>query len=705
VPKVADAPTVAAREGRLPYLPALDGLRAVALVAILFFHAGFHWIHGGYLPLTSFFVLSGFLITSLLLLERGREGKVSLGAFWGRRARRLVPAVILSIGLVALYTAVVGNPVHGLRGDVLASLGWVANWRFIFEHRTYADLFGDPSPVQHFWSLSVEEQFYLVLPLLSVGALWVGRGKRWFMAVVVTVLIAASTIDMHLIFHPGEPPLRSYFGTDTRAAELLVGVLLALLLCGPHGLRQLRGAGRWVVDIVGTMALVVTVVLWFVMREYDDRLYEGGLLGISVLAALGVATLTQPGSPMSRLLGLKPLAALGRISYGVYLFHWPLFLWINESRSGLSGWPLFAVRMAVTLPLAGFSYKLIEQPIRLGKKVEPRLLLTGWANATAAVAAVAVLAVGVGNGGPTVTVRTADAAPKIVTGPSTTLAPDTTTTSTAAPSSTASTAASTTASTNPSATGGGRGRGATVTSPPTTAAPTTTAAPPPPLRVMVVGDSLGVNLATGLEGHIKKYGDMVLLNDAADGCPGAVEGVMRWPGDGSQHQVSSGCVTLRNGWSAQVRKFQPDIVLIHSSIFDILDRKLDTWPDFSHIGDPTFDQWYDATNQKELADLRVSGARVVWALSPCARFDPVNHPNHPDNTTGNARIRLLDQHFRSTGATIADLYSHLCPGGVYQDTVDGVPRARYDGVHLTDAAATAVADTWLAPLLHQIAGR
>ena len=163
------APTVAATDGKMPYLPALDGLRAIALVAVLAFHAGFSWIHGGYLPLTSFFVLSGFLITSLLLLERGRKGRIDLVAFWGRRARRLVPAAILGLGLVALYTASIGRSVPGLRGDVFACLGWVANWRFIFVGRSYADLFGDPSPVQHFWSLAVEEQFYLVLPPLAVG--------------------------------------------------------------------------------------------------------------------------------------------------------------------------------------------------------------------------------------------------------------------------------------------------------------------------------------------------------------------------------------------------------------------------------------------------------------------------------------------------------------------------------------------------------
>ncbi len=345
-------PTVAAAEGRMPYLPALDGLRAIALVAVLAFHAGFTWIRGGYLPLTSFFVLSGFLITSLLLLERGRSGRIALATFWGRRARRLVPAAIVALGLVALYTAAVGRSVAGLRGDVFACLGWVANWRFIFVGRSYEDLFGDPSPVQHFWSLAVEEQFYIVLPPLAVGLLFLGRGRRWLLAVVTTLLVAASTITMAWLHDPGEPPLRAYFGTDTRAAELLVGVLLALVLIGPNGLRRLTGVTKWIVHVAGTAALAVTVTLWFTTREYDDRLSEGGLLGIALLAAVVVASATQPGSPVARVLSLWPLAALGRISYGVYLFHWPLFLWMNEDRTGLEGGPLFALRMAVTVGLA-----------------------------------------------------------------------------------------------------------------------------------------------------------------------------------------------------------------------------------------------------------------------------------------------------------------------------------------------------------------
>ncbi len=422
----APEPTVAATEGRMPYLPALDGLRAIALVAVLCFHTGFDWIHGGYLPLTSFFVLSGFLITSLLLLEQGRSGRIGLRAFWGRRARRLVPAAILALGLVALYTAAIGRSVPGLQGDVYACLGWVANWRFIFIGRSYADLFGDPSPVQHFWSLAVEEQFYVVFPLIAVGTLYLARGRRWLLALVTVELIAGSTVIMRFIHHPGEPPLRAYFGTDTRAAELLVGVLLALVLIGPKGLRRLPTALRWLVNLLGAAALGVSVVLWFVTREYDDRLYEGGLLGIAVLAALVVASATQAGSPVSWVLGLRPLAALGRISYGVYLFHWPLFLWMNEQRTGLDGGPLFALRMAVTVGLAVLSYHLVEQPIRLGTRSPAQLLLTGWANASVAVAAVVVLA-STASPAPHVTVQTAADKPEVIRATTTTLAGTSTT--------------------------------------------------------------------------------------------------------------------------------------------------------------------------------------------------------------------------------------------------------------------------------------
>ncbi|HJR25033.1 MAG TPA: acyltransferase family protein, partial [Acidimicrobiales bacterium] len=717
----ARAATVTATQGHMPYLPAFDGLRAIALLAVLAFHAGFGWIHGGYLPLTAFFVLSGFLITSLLLLERGRSGRVDLGAFWMRRARRLVPAAILALGLVALYTAAIGRSVEGLRGDVFACLGWVANWRFIFVGRTYEDLFGDPSPVQHFWSLAVEEQFYLVVPPLAVGLLLLAKGRRWLFALVTTLLVAASTITMAVLHDPGEPPLRVYFGTDTRAAELLVGVLLALIITRPNGLRQLAGAGRWVLDIAGALALGASVALWFVTQEYDDRLYEGGLLGIALLAAIVVASGTQPGSPVSRMLGIWPLPALGRISYGVYLFHWPLFLWIDEERTGLEQGPLFALRMAVTIGLAALSYVLVEQPIRTGTRSPARLLLTGWANASVAVAALLVV-VSTTTAPEKVTTQTADGpTPQVIraerpssttaaptsTDPSTTLADGTT--STASSRSTASTRTrATTASTPGSSTTGtsgssttpttGRGTGGAPTTGAPTTAPTTTV--PRPLRVMVVGDSISVNLGAGLGRHAQKHGDMEILNFGANGCAISGEDGMRYP-NGAAHFGANGCDARRAQWPGQLSSFDPDVVLVQSSIFDILDRTRVEWGvgTYYHVGDGPFDSWLVGHHRAAINSLRSNGAKVVWTTVPCAEFHPEQHANHHDNTEGNRRINLVNGLMRQLGVTVADFRDHVCPGGAFSSTVDGVGGARPDGVHFTDAAAEAIADRWLAPLL------
>jgi hypothetical protein len=499
---------------------------------------------------------------------------------------------------------------------------------------------------------------------------------------------------MRLLYQPGKAPLRAYFGTDTRAAELLVGVLLALLLIGPNGLRRFRGPARIAIDAAGTLALGVTIFLWFATREYDARLYRGGLLGISLLAALVVTAGTQERTLVTRVLSLPPLAALGRISYGVYLFHWPLFLWLNEDRTGLTGGTLFALRMAATMALALASYHLLELPIR-GNRRPARLQLAGWANASVAVAAVLVV-VSASSAPALTTVQTADVAPRVIR------ASTTTTTTTTATTVVGSTTAPTTAGTAGTvATGKRRGSSTTgraTTTTPTTAPTTTQPPPPPPLKVMVVGDSIAVNLATGLEHHLEQHGDMELLSYAFNGCPAIVDGVMRWP-DGTTHTVPSNCAPRRSEWASQIQSFDPDIVLIHSSAFDIYDRKVWGWSDFLTIGDPTFDAWLRDSQQQIIATLGAGGARVVWATVPCARWEPNQYPNHFENTEGNRRIEVLDGMIRQTGATIADLDGELCPGGSFTSTVEGVSNARPDGVHLTDAAADAVADNWLAPLL------
>ena len=471
------------------------------------------------------------------------------------------------------------------------------------------------------------------------------------------------------------------------------------MLIGPHGLRRLTGPTRWAVNTAGTAALAASVALWFVTHEYDSRLYEGGLLGIALLAALVVAAATQPGTIVSRVLSAEPLAALGRISYGVYLFHWPLFLWLNESRTGLPAGRLFEVRMAATLVLAIASYHLVELPIRRNRRL-PRLQLVGWANASIGIAAVLVAVTAVAAPALT-TVQTADGpAPKVIRATAPTTTSSSTSLSTSTPTTEAAASGTITAATARSA-----GTATTVARPRLTATttaptvpPTTVAPPPPPLRVMVVGDSVAVNLATGLTEHLKKFGDIELLSYAFNGCPGLVDGVMRWP-DGTEHTVPSNCGPRRSEWASQVATFHPDIVLVHSSIYDIYDRKVPGWSDFLTIGDPTFNSWLESGEQQMISTLSAGGARVVWATTPCANWQPNLYPNHFDSSEGNRRIDVLDSLIRQNGTTIADLDGQLCPGGSFTSTVAGVPNARPDGVHLTDAAAGALADQWLAPLL------
>src|SRR5436190_10332339 len=212
---------------RLGYMPALDGVRALAVVAVMLSHGGFRWARGGFLGVTTFFVLSGFLICGLLLVERDTTSAINLRAFWARRARRLVPGVLVLVAIIAgYYLVTMSHPARGVVGDAIAAMSWIANWRFVFAHRSYADLFAQVSPFQHTWSLAVEEQFYLVAPLAVVALLgWRGaKPRRWALATVVVIGIALSTLAAAMLHPAGSAPGRAYFGTDARAAEPLVGV-------------------------------------------------------------------------------------------------------------------------------------------------------------------------------------------------------------------------------------------------------------------------------------------------------------------------------------------------------------------------------------------------------------------------------------------------------------------------------------------------
>ncbi|CAN5626086.1 acyltransferase family protein [soil metagenome] len=685
----------------IPHLPALDGLRAIALVAVLCFHAGFSWISGGYLPLSAFFVLSGFLITALLLVERTRTGRIDLRAFWGRRARRLVPAIVVTFGLIALFLAFgVDYEVPGVVGDGVSALGWVTNWRFILSDRVYADAFADPSPFQHFWSLAVEEQFYLVMPVLAAAMLAVKRGRRWPLAVVVGALIGASVLITQAVHSPGDPPLRAYFGTDTRAAELLVGVGLALVLIKGSGLRRIRGlVPRVALDVAGTAALAATVYAWFVVAEFDDRLYEGGLLLIALLAALVVAAGTQPGTVVARVLSLRPLVALGRISYGVYLFHWPLFLWFDAERTGLDQWPLFLFRMAITISLAAVSYRFLERPIMQGR-LPRRVALVGWANASVAVLAlVVVAAAALPSTGITLRTAAADEPPRIV---SPTTAPRSSTSLTAPAG--ADPAASSTTAPPATAAPGGEAPPPSPGDDPVGSSTTAPAGPPPPLKVLVVGDSIAQNFATGLETWIERHGQMIMYDVSIISCGFARGGTLHAP-DGSVIPPYTECDNWAVDYPRYIAEFDPDVVLVHSGFTELYDRRQPEWSVVKSPGDPVFDDFIVQESVGALRVLGSAGAKILYSNGPC-----INRYDFLGAEEGNRRIdyfngALLPRMAGPSGAQMIDLHRELCPSGSYTDSYAGIGGARPDTIHLHDEAAAVLAERWLAPIVLRAGGR
>jgi peptidoglycan/LPS O-acetylase OafA/YrhL len=369
------ASTATAVTGR--HLPALNGLRGVAVMGVVAYHLQLGWARGGYLGVDLFFVLSGFLITTLLLEEWAGTGRVDLAAFWGRRARRLLPALFLVLAAIALYlvgNALFGGPganglvdLSGLRGEAIATLLYVNNWHLIYAHQSYFAQFSTPSPLQHTWSLAIEEQFYLIWPPLLLVLLRYGRRHWRRVGVAVTVALGVgSSVLMAVLFQPGVDPSRIYYGTDTRLFDLMAGATLAFLAASR---RQPAAPDRRILHWVGPAAAVVLGVFWVRAGtpggQPTDFMFEGGFLLCAALAGVVVADarLLEPGW-FGRALAWRPLHFVGTISYGIYLWHWPVIVYLTAARTGLSTWPLDLLRIAVTLALATASYYLVERPVR-----------------------------------------------------------------------------------------------------------------------------------------------------------------------------------------------------------------------------------------------------------------------------------------------------------------------------------------------------
>jgi peptidoglycan/LPS O-acetylase OafA/YrhL len=642
------APEDGAGEGRtLPtsfaYKPALDGLRAVAVGSVIAFHFGADGLDGGFLGVDTFFVISGYLITSLLLTEWGRTDALDFVAFWARRAKRLLPALFLVLIAVGIWANLEANPIRldSIRADMLWTLFYGANWHFIRSGQSYFDLFSEASPLRHAWSLAIEEQFYLVWPLITFAAMRLGRGRPRVLAALCIVGILASSAVM-LVVYEGSDPSRAYYGTDARASQLLVGALLAILLTRwtPSTSGQQRG-----VRVLGLVGAAFSLWAFTGVTDRDAWLYHGGFLLFAVATALVILAVVQPSaSLLGHALSVRPVRWVGMISYGLYLWHWPIVVALSEPRTGLSGWELAALRLVATFGIATVSYYVVERPIRHGA-------LKGWVARVAAPAAFVVVAI-------TTIALTAGAKPP----------PDFLT---AAPSSVLQHKAPTVASTAPG-----------------------TPTPPAALgRVLLVGDSVAESLGDALQLLAAQRGT-ALSTATRPGC-GMVTGTPTLP-DGSPVPWGRACSDSTLAYLDEaVAQNAPNTVLW-----------LSTWETADRIvGDRLYrfgDHETDAVLLRKLEESRQhlvqQGARLI-ILTNTPRAE--RSETYVRNPADDAKIERLNAIYRKFAArnpesvTVVDLAAIVCPDGPpCPEVVDGVQLRPRDGGHFEGDGPG-----WVAPRL------
>ncbi len=650
---------------RLPYQPALDGLRGLAVAAVLCFHSSMPWMRGGELGVDLFFVLSGFLITTLLLVEYANRGTVSLGAFWERRIRRLFPALVLLLIGVAAYVAFAADPSArgSIRLDALASLTYWSNWRFIFSHQSYFAHFGSPSPLRHMWSLSVEEQWYLLWPPALLLALRALRGRAERLLPVLGAATVASVALMALAASHASGIDRAYYGTDTRVQTLLVGAILAVVLHRwPVRSRRTRAA------VQGLGVLGAGFCGWVLSTQRGDQpwMLNGGYSLFALAAASVVAAAMMPRAGLVKnMLRLPPLVWLGRISYGLYLWHWPINVWLSPPRVHLTTWPLFGLRTAVALAVSTASYVLVEQPIRRRRLVvrQPRLALAGAASCVVAVL-LAATAWGTGSGG---LIRSTNAFAKA---PSTTVP-------------------------------------AHVTLPPTTVPQVAIPPVPPdrPVKVMVVGDSTGWTLSWAIPPSATP--GITMSDRAALGCGLLPDARAIIGGRIDEPDVRVECMKQDQRWLLGLAD-KPDVVLMSWGAWEVYDQNRADGTELK-VGTRA---WRKALLDQFDADIKFlnlySQARIVLLDVPCFdEQDPrlggiASARNDPRRLAAVQSVFAEAARRHAEQLTTLPISEWLCPGGHYQAERDGVV-LRADGVHVGGSAAAFTWERWLGPRILQIA--
>ncbi|MET0144535.1 MAG: acyltransferase family protein [Ilumatobacteraceae bacterium] len=351
------------------YLPGLDGLRAISVVAVLLYHAEMPWLPGGFLGVEVFFVISGYLITMLLVREFERSSTISLRTFWTRRARRLLAAVyVLLASVSAAVLLFYREDASTLAGQVWAALAYVTNWFLIVTEQSYFAAVERPPVFQHLWSLAIEEQFYLLWPLLLLGLLRLFRGRPLVIAGVITAGAIASFVWMAVLFEPAMDPSRAYYGTDTRASGLLLGAALAILWKPNRTFRGDAEVKSVSLDLVGMGAVAVLVCCFATMRDTDSFLYRGGFAVVSVASCAAIMATVHGSTVLGRhVLSHPVLIWIGVRSYSLYLWHWPIFVYTRpEIDQPMTRYPTLVLRLALTVLAAELSYRYVEVPIRNG---------------------------------------------------------------------------------------------------------------------------------------------------------------------------------------------------------------------------------------------------------------------------------------------------------------------------------------------------
>jgi peptidoglycan/LPS O-acetylase OafA/YrhL len=354
------------------YMPGLDGLRAIAVLGVIAFHLEWDWAQGGLLGVGVFFTLSGYLITDILL-NQVRRGGIELVPFWLARARRLLPALFVMLVLVTAWVTVIGPHQPGdFRTAVLSAAGYVNNWWLILHDVSYFARFEAPGPLNHLWSLSIEEQFYIVWPfLLMLGTRLFVEAKgasalRPRLAVLTLAFAFVSAILMAVLYHPSLDPSRVYYGTDTRAQELLFGAALAMVWPSRQLRSRIRPRARLTVELAGVAGLATIALMLWQTSEFDPFLYRGGFALLAIGTALAVASLTHPASRLGPIVGCLPMRWIGERSYGIYLWHFPVIVLTSPSGPHEADLLRSLYQLALIFAIAELSWRYVENPIRHG---------------------------------------------------------------------------------------------------------------------------------------------------------------------------------------------------------------------------------------------------------------------------------------------------------------------------------------------------